>query len=79
MRNEEKLTRAIHAKELVDNPLFQEIIQGEKSDLFDEWAGTKWFQWRKREKLWSMVKACLSIENKLKKAVNDGKMVERLK
>lgn len=70
--------RAMHAKLLMDNPLYQEAMIHIKGDLFNQWSkNTIWSGKRKREKLWDMMQGVIEFESKITQAFNDGIMLAK--
>lgn len=76
MTPEEKQQRADWAAQVLSNPAYLEALAITKGKLFDEWCTTKWFQVRKREKIWGMMNAAESLERTLNKRLNDGKVIK---
>ena len=72
----EKIEKAMHAKTLLDNPLYKQAMLEIKGDLFDQWSRkTIWNGKRKREKIWDMMQGIIEFESKLNNALIDGKML----
>ena len=73
MTPDEKRTRAILADQVLANPLFNEAFTVTNANLFDSWVNTKWFQFKKREKIWGMMTAAKEFKKVFEVAVQQGK------
>lgn len=76
MTDEEKRQRGVLASQVLDNPLYREAITAMKASIFDQWASTKWFQYRKRNELWRMYRAAETVEAGLAKTLNRAKLAQ---
>ena len=71
---EEKRQKGVLAAQVLDNPEYQYAIKKTKSDIFELWASTKWYEHRKRNEFWRMYRAAEQIESNLKKTLNRAKL-----
>lgn len=76
MTSEEKQQRGVLAAQVLDNPLYKESMTAMKGEIFDQWASTKWFQYRKRNELWRMYRAAETVEAYLAKTLNRAKLAQ---
>lgn len=74
MNPSDEINRGILAAQILDNPIYIEAITATKASLFNEWAGTKWYQGRKRQEIWRMYRAAESIESRIQRTMETGKM-----
>ena len=77
MTPEEEMRRGQQAEQVLCNPEFQRAITHVKAKIFDQWCATKFFQRRKREELWKMMRIAEDFEVQLEKAVSGGKFAKK--
>lgn len=63
--------RAARARQLADDPIFREVMDGLKEAAITAWMQTKTDNTKQREYSWMMVKALDAIEGNLKAIVDD--------
>lgn len=63
--------RALRAKQLQDDPLFREIMDGLRAEAIDVWARTGTEQANQREFSWMMVRVIDRIGTKLQAVIDD--------
>jgi|GEM_PF-5672887 len=76
MNNE--INRGELARQVFENPIYQEAITANKARLFDMWASTKWFQVRKREAIWRMYRDAEVNQNYIEKCITTGNMARKV-
>ena len=70
--------KAMHAKTILDNPIYQQAMIEIKGDLFEQWSkNTVWSGKRKREKIWDMMQGVIEFERKIEKALLDGRLLAK--
>lgn len=70
---------AILAQEVLKNPAYQSAIARVKGQYFSDWADTKWFQFKKREKIWALMRAVIELESEFQFALNEGAIAAKNK
>lgn len=63
--------RAAHARQLKDDPLLREVLDGLRNAAIEAWARTKTDDAQQREFSWLMVKALDAIEGNLQAVIDD--------
>ena len=73
MTPEQEVQRGELARQVIENPIYQEAMTATKAKLFDEWASTKWYQHKKRQEIWRMYRAAESVESSISRVMTAGK------
>ena len=69
----EDIEKGMKAKEILDNPVYRQVMLELKGDLFSEFSReTVWDGKKKREKIWDMMQAVNKFEEKLTDALTDA-------
>ena len=74
MTPEQEVNRGELARQVLENPIYAEAVTAVKAKLFDDWANTKYFQYKKRQEIWRMYRAAESIESQIEKVMQTGKL-----
>lgn len=74
MTPEQEVNRGILAQQVAENPVYQESITVVRAKLMEDWAGTKWYQVRKREAIWRMYRAIDGIEGQINRVMQTGQL-----
>lgn len=61
---------ALHAQQILDNPIFGLVFKSIKTDLLSQWETTEYGQSVLRETLWNQVQAVEYVNQKLKGCIN---------
>ncbi len=62
---DEKLL-AMYAKQLIDNPLYKHVINEIEEDLTNMWKATNVADMEERERIYTMLRACLKLDARIK-------------
>ncbi|MFW0776240.1 MAG: hypothetical protein ACN2B6_00780 [Rickettsiales bacterium] len=73
-----EINRGELARQVQENPIYAEAITATKAKIFDDWCNTKWFQVRKREKLWRMYRSAEAVESHIAKVITTGNMARKV-
>jgi len=74
----ETIEKGMKAKEILDNPVYKQMMLELKGDLFSEFnRETVWNGRKKREKIWDMMQAVNKFEEKLTDALTDAHFVAK--
>lgn len=76
MSLEEESRKGKEVQSLAENPVFQSAMTAVKAKIYSQWASTSFFQRRKREELWKMMRIAEVFESELVQAVENGKAAE---
>jgi hypothetical protein len=63
---------AKHVKEIIDNPAYQAAIARVKGNYYSDLVDSGYFQRRKREYIYKMMRVIVDFEVELRRALNDG-------
>lgn len=70
------LDRAQHAKQLLDNPVYQESIANVRSAIIAAWSNAPVRDVEGQHELKLMLKLLTDLENNITRAINDGKIAQ---
>lgn len=76
MSLEQDINRAQQAKFLLDNPIYQEAIEGVRSAIITAWSNAPIRDVDGQHELKLMLKLLTDLENNILRAVNDGKLAQ---
>jgi len=62
------------AREVLDNPVYQDAWQQIRTEIVEKWQEER--DEKQREWLWSMAQACRRLETVFREAMNTGKLAE---
>jgi hypothetical protein len=74
---DERLRRAEHARQLLDDPLLMETLAAMRAETIQTWEAAVTTE--AREAAWHSVRAVARLEAKLRGLVTDGKLVRQRK
>lgn len=77
MSEQHEINRGEYARQILENPIYQEGITAIKAKIFDDWANTNWLQYRKRQECWRLYRAAEALENYIQKVLTTGKMARK--
>jgi hypothetical protein len=66
------LSRSIHAKQVLENPVWEETFAELKDSLVGQWESTSKDDWRLRERIFSELQALKDVKQKLETYVAMG-------
>lgn len=80
MSDKEKLTqgknRGVLAKQVLENPVYQEALVIIRGDLMVKFENTKPEDSGKRDEIWRQMRTVAEIEKRIKKVMVDGRVCE---
>lgn len=71
---DDRESRAIHAQQLLNDPLFQEAFDTVRAACIEQWEKTPARDVEARERIWTMVKLNERLKLHYESIINDGKM-----
>jgi hypothetical protein len=77
MTDQQDINRAELARQVLENPIYTESVIQYRASLVDQWASTKWFQYRKRQEIWRMYRCVEAVEHGISKVFTAGKLAAR--
>lgn len=75
MTEHEQITRAAHARELLDNPLLKEALTSWTNELTQVWQNSQLKDSEGREKLYLMLTAAKQLQTYLQTTIDNGKLI----
>tara|TARA_Y100001973_G_C5155312_1_gene310374 strand:+ start:29 stop:316 length:288 start_codon:yes stop_codon:yes gene_type:complete len=72
-----RVTRGVRAQEILDDPVFKEMIQELREGLFTRWTNTDSENLSTRENIFSVFNAIGEIEMQLQSIANDGQINQK--
>ena len=74
MTPEERIHDGNRAKEILDNPVFQQVFTDYRTEITDQWMKSPARDLEGREKLWLMLSMLTKLEAMLKTTLDSGKL-----
>jgi hypothetical protein len=76
MTPEEERRRSIFAREIIENPLWNETITLIRNRLMEMWQHSDWEQTKERENVYQLYNAVNLIQSEIETTLKTGKMAE---
>ena len=68
------MSRSIHAQQVLDNPVWEEVFAELRESLISQWEATSKDDWRLRERIFGELQALKDVRQKLETFVALGQI-----